>query len=404
MQTVEKNQFSGYPRYDDSVGIRNYLGIIPTVDCCNEMAVTIAAEIENAIPLPHFGRCVFLGKDQLRLFHVLSNIGKNPNLGGVMVVGTGCEPHSAEELAQEISLSKKPVEVIAIKDSDNYSDALQKGKEKAKKLAQKIFSQKKEFFSLKYITLAIKCGGSDATSGIASNIIAGMMADYTIEQGGKVLFTETPELIGAEHFLAKRAINHEVSRKLLAVVQRQEQRMLQMGVDIRRCEPTPGNIQGGLTTIEEKSLGAIAKSGTSPLQDVLEAGEKPNQPGLYFIDGPSHTTEIFSNVAAAGAQILLFSIGGGIPAMLPIGPAHSGQFPLMPIVRMTGNPHQNKSVIDTMDVDVSGIISRSESYQKGFEGTLKLFFDVLSEEKLTKAEKGTKYLEPLNIYFEGPLV
>ena len=401
---MKKNQFWGYGRNNDSVGIRNYLGIIPTVDCCNELAVSIAREIENALPLPHIGRCVFLGKDQLRLFHILSNIGKNPNLGGVLVVGTGCEPHAAEELAQEISLSKKPVEVITIKDSVNYHKALQKGKEKAKKLARKVFSRKKDLFPMSYITLAIKCGGSDTTSGIASNIIAGMMADYIIEQGGKVLFTETPELIGAEQFLAKRAVSHEVSRKILAVVQRQEKRMLQMGVDIRRCEPTPGNIQGGLTTIEEKSLGAIAKSGTGPLQDVLEAGEKPEQPGLYFIDGPSHTTEIFSNVAAAGAQILLFSIGGGIPAMLPIGPAHPGQFPLMPIVRMTGNPHQNQSVIDTMDIDVSTIISRSESYQKSFERVLSFLLEVLSEERLTRAEQGTKYWEPLQIYFEGPLI
>ncbi len=400
----EDIKFKGYPRPDGSVGIRNYLGIIPTVNCCNEMVVRIASKIENAIPLPHIGRCVFLGKDQERLFNVLSNIGKNPNLGAVLVVGTGCEPHSAEELAREISLSKKPVETITLKDFYDYDLVIEKGRNLAKKLIKKITSQTKAFFPLSYITLAIKCGGSDTTSGIASNIIAGMIADRIIEDGGKVLFTETPELIGAEHILSQRAINNEVSQKLLEVVQRQERRMLQMGVDIRRCEPTPGNIQGGLTTIEEKSLGAIAKSGTSKLIDVLESSEKPDKPGLYFIDGPSHTAEIFSNVLAAGAQILLFSIGGGVPACLPIGPAHSGQFPIMPIVRMTGNPYQNKSVLDNMDVDVSAIISQGESYQKSFERTIQLFRRVLSEEQLTKAEKRTKYFEPLNIYFEGPLI
>jgi altronate dehydratase large subunit len=400
----EDLEFKGYPRADDSVGIRNYLGIIPTVNCCNEIVVRIASQIENAIPLPHIGRCVFLGKDQDRLFSILSNIGKNANLGSVLVVGSGCEPHSAAELAHEISMSKKPVEAIEVKDWQDYELTIEKGKGIAKNLSEKIVSQRKETFPLKYVTLAIKCGGSDTTSGIASNVIAGMIADRIIEAGGKVLFTETPELIGAEHILSRRAINNEVSQKVLEIVDRQEKRMLQMGVDIRRCEPTPGNIQGGLTTIEEKSLGAIAKSGKNKLKDVLDPGQKPNQSGLYFIDGPSHTAEIFSNVAAAGAQILLFSIGGGVPACLPIGPAHSGQFPIMPIMRMTGNPSQGRAALENMDIDVSTIISQGETYQQSFKRTLKMLTRILSEDILAKAENKIDYFEPMNIYFEGPLI
>lgn len=396
--------FKGYPRPDSSVGIRNYVGIIPTVNCCNEIAVRIASNIENAIPLPHIGRCVFLGKDQERLFNVLSNIGKNPNLGSVLVVGSGCEPHSALELSEEISLSKKPVEAIQIKDWHDYEVTVEKGITIAKTLSRKISSQKKEPFSLKDITLAIKCGGSDTTSGIASNIIAGMIADRIIDSGGKVLFTETPELIGAEHILSKRAINDEVSAKLLEVVQRQEKRMLKMGVDIRRCEPTPGNIQGGLTTIEEKSLGAIAKSGRKELIDVLESGQKPTKSGLFFIDGPSHTAEIFSNVAAAGAQFLLFSIGGGTPACMPIGPAHSSQFPIMPVIRMTGNPNQGEAAFRNMDIDVSTIISEGESYENSLERALEKIITILSGEIFARAEKRIDYFEPMNIYFEGPLI
>lgn len=397
------NKFRGYLRTDGSVGIRNYIGIIPTVDCCNELAVRIASSLENTIPLPHMGRCVFLGKDQDRMFQLLGNIGKNPNLGAVLVVGSGCEPHSAEELAQEISLSKKPVESITLKDWYNYDLSIEKGKSLAQKLSKKIISQTKKSFPLSYITLAIKCGGSDTTSGFASNIIAGMIADYIIKQGGKVLFTETPELIGAENILAKRSRNDRVAQKLLDAVHRQEKRMLSMGVDIRRCEPTPGNIQGGLTTIEEKSLGAIAKTGQSTLMDVLESGEQPNKPGLYFIDGPSHTTEIFSNVAAAGAQTLLFSIGGGIPACFPVGPAHSGQFPLMPIIRMSGNPHQEKHIINNMDIDVSSIIAEGRDYSEIFPETMGIIKNILSGET-TKAEKWTSYIEPMNFYFEGPLI
>ncbi|MBN2395818.1 MAG: UxaA family hydrolase [Candidatus Atribacteria bacterium] len=400
---MEETMFEGYLRPDHSVGIRNYLGIIPTVNCCNELTVQIANSLENAIPLPHIGRCVFLGKDQDRMFQLLSHIGKNPNLGAVLVVGSGCEPHSAEELAHEISLSKKPVDFISLKDLGHYDLTVQKGTEIAKILSQKIVHLKKDLFPSQYVTLAIKCGGSDTTSGIAGNIIAGMIADNIVQKGGKVLFTETPELIGAEHILVKRSKNDQVAQKLLNAVQRQEKRMLAMGVDIRRCEPTPGNIQGGLTTIEEKSLGAVAKSGHSVLMDVLESGEKPDQPGLYFIDGPSHTTEIFSNMAAAGAQTLLFSIGGGVPACFPIGPAHSGQFPLMPIIRMTGNPHQPQHILDSMDIDVSSIISEGKNYDEVFPEAIEFLNRILSGEK-TKAEKRTSYFEPMNFYFEGPLI
>lgn len=400
---VVETMFCGYLRPDNTVGIRNYLGVIPTVNCCNELSVRIANSLENAIPLPHTGRCVFLGKDQDRLFQLLIHIGKNPNLGAVMVVGSGCEPHSAEKVAHEISLSKKPVDLISIKDWGHYDLTFQKGEEISRALSEKIIYLKKDFFPFQYVTLAIKCGGSDTTSGIAGNIIAGMIADYIVQRGGKVLFTETPELIGAEQILVKRSKNNQVAQKLLAAVQRQEKRMLAMGVDIRRCEPTPGNIQGGLTTIEEKSLGAVTKTGQSVLMDVLESGQLPEGSGLYFIDGPSHTTEIFSNMAAAGAQTLLFSIGGGVPASFPIGPAHSGQFPIMPVIRMSGNPHQPQHVIDSMDINVSSIISEGKDYADVFPETIDVFTHILSGEK-TKAEKRTSYIETMNFYFEGPLI
>lgn len=286
--------FYGFPRSDGSVGIRNFIGIIPTVNCCNGMVVEIAKKVSGAIALPHIGRCVFLGKDQDRLLQLLVGLGKNPNLAGVLVVGTGCEPTSAEKIATGISCSGKPVEIVTLEKAGNYKETIQQGIRKTRSLLKLIKLQSREKFSLKYLTLAIKCGGSDTTSAIASNKISGMIADQIIDEGGTVLFTETPELIGAEDILAKRAANKEVKEKIYKAVTRQEKRMLAMGVDVRKCEPTPGNIQGGLTTIEEKSLGAVIKSGTKILQDVLESGQRPKGKGLYFIDGPSHTGEIYS--------------------------------------------------------------------------------------------------------------
>lgn len=396
--------FYGFPRPDGSVGVRNFIGIIPTVDCCNEMVVNVANKVPGAIALPHIGRCVYLGKDQDRLYQLLTGLGKNPNLAGVVVIGTGCEPTSAEKIAQEISNSGKPVEVVTLKKAGNYQNTIQQGVEKTRLLVKKIQSQNREKYSLKYLNLSIKCGGSDTTSAIASNMISGMIADQIIDEGGTVFFTETPELIGAEDVLAKRAANKEISEKIYEVVAKQEKKMLAMGVDVRKCEPTPGNIQGGLTTIEEKSLGAVIKSGTKVLQDVLESGQRPKGKGLYFIDGPSHTGEIYSNVAAAGAQALLFSIGGGIPAKLPLNPACSGTFPLMPIIKMSGNPKGYLGVASNMDIYVGTIIEGKENYQEAKEKALKTLISIISGKAVSICEKFTKYYEPMNFYFEGPLI
>lgn len=396
--------FYGFPRPDGSVGVRNFIGILPTVDCCNEMVVEVANKVPGAVALPHIGRCVFLGKDQDRLLQLLIGLGKSPNLAGVVIIGTGCEPTSAEKIAQGISYSGKPVEIVTLEKAGNYKKTIQQGVKKARYLSKIIKLQSREKFSLKYLTLAIKCGGSDTTSAIASNIITGIIADQVIDEGGTVLFTETPELIGAEDVLAKRAVNKEVNEKIYEVVARQEKRMLSMGVDVRRCEPTPGNIQGGLTTIEEKSLGAVIKSGRKPLQDVLESGQRPKEKGLYFVDGPSHTGEIYSNMAAAGAQVLLFSMGGGLPAKLPLNPACSGKFPLMPIIKMTGNPKGYLDIESTMDIYVGTIIEGKENYQEVKERAFKRLISIISGETDSVCENFTKYYEPMNFYFEGPLI
>ncbi len=396
--------FYGFPRPDGSVGVRNFIGILPTVDCCNEMVVEVANKVPGAVALPHIGRCVFLGKDQDRLLQLLIGLGKSPNLAGVVIVGTGCEPTSAEKIAQGISYSGKPVEIVTLEKAGNYKKIIQQGVKKTRHLSKIIKLQSREKFSLKYLTLAIKCGGSDTTSAIASNMITGIIADQIIDEGGTVLFTETPELIGAEDVLAKRAVNKEVNEKIYEVVARQEKRMLSMGVDVRRCEPTPGNIQGGLTTIEEKSLGAVIKSGRKPLQDVLESGQRPKEKGLYFVDGPSHTGEIYSNMAAAGAQVLLFSIGGGLPAKLPLNPACSGKFPLMPIIKMTGNPKGYLDIESSMDIYVGTIIEGKENYQEAKERALKRLISIISGEADSVCENFTKYYEPMNFYFEGPLI
>jgi altronate dehydratase large subunit len=252
--------------------------------------------------------------------------------------------------------------------------------------------------------MGIKCGSSDTTSGLSSNIVAGLIADRLIDEGGTVVFTETAEVLGAEHLLAGRADDPRVGQKLLEMVAAKEQAIKAMGVDLRRCEPTPGNILGGLTTIEEKSLGAIVKAGSRPLMGVLEWGQKPAGKGLYFMDGPSHTAEICTGEAAAGAQILIFSLGGGLPSLLPMVPAQSARFPIMPVVKLVGNPHGFAAKKEFVDTYVGSIIEGTESAEEAAERAFTDLMDFVCGRRKTVCERFTGYGEPLNMYFTGPLV
>jgi altronate dehydratase large subunit len=396
--------FLGYIREDGSIGVRNYVAVMPTVNCVNSIAVSIANKVQGAIPLPHIGRCAYLGKDQERLLSTLIGLGKNPNIGGVLIVGLGCEASTADQIAEKIITTGKRTEVLTVDKMGSVDAVIDRGIELVKEMTKYVSKIKRAKVKLGNLTLAIKCGGSDSTSGISGNIITGLIADRIIEEGGTVIFTETAELLGAEHILAKRAKDKEVANKIYKIVDNKEKNLMLMGVDIRSCEPTPANIQGGLTTIEEKSLGAIAKSGTHSIQDVLEWGESPKAKGLFLMDGPSHTAEIFSGVASAGAQILIFSIGGGLPAKLPIVPAHSGRFPIMPIVKLTGNPQGYKNIKNFIDIYVGSIIEGKETINKVADRAYIEFIKIVSGEIHTVSETYTDYIEPMNLYFTGPLV
>jgi len=206
---------------------------------------------------------------------------------------------------------------------------------------------------LSQLTLGVKCGVSDATSGIAANPATGVAADMIVRSNGTVIFGETTEIIGAEHILAKRAVNEEVARRIYEVAERMENIAKSMGMDIRGSQPTPGNIEGGLTTIEEKSLGAILKAGSTPIQKVLDYAQIPTGKGLFFMDSPGRELELITGLAVAGAQIVLFTTGLGAPIGLPI----------LPLIKISGNPATSRKMRDDIDLDVGTIIEKGESVE-----------------------------------------
>ena len=394
-------KFQGFQRKNGSIGIRNMVAVITCTGCINELPKLISQGIAGTAALGHNLSCSHLGDDLKRSTWTLANLAGNPNVYGVVLVGMGCEQMSPDKVYQEILKFEKPVELFTLQDVGSWDEVVERGRKAAQKMAKAASELKREEADLCDMTVGIKCGGSDTTSGVVSNPVAGFVANHIIEEGGTVVFTETPEILGAEHVLAKRAINKDVADKVLEAAENTERRITEMGVDLRGSEPTPANMAGGLTTIEEKSLGAIIKAGRAPLQGVLNYGERPSGKGLYFMDGPARTAELLVGTAAAGCQLMVFSMGGGLPSLLPMLPAAPARFPLMPVIKMSGNPDGYEKRKDIIDIYVGNVIEAEETIQQAGERLLKEVVETASGKKQTIFEKGT-YDEPLLIQIDGP--
>ena len=384
--------FQGYQREDGSVGTRNLIAIIPTVFCANEVVSGIAEANEMCRPLLHNKGCAELKPDLQTVTRTLIGLGLNPNVGAVLLVGLGCEAVSIDEVYEGISTQKKWVERIIIQKASGMDEALKEGRRLVEEMCRHLSKEERTKFAADKIRLAVKCGSSDSTSGIAANPTAGKAVDFLVNQGGNAVFGETTEFIGAEHILARRAINKEVENKLLHIVNRMEQRVIRMGVDMRGTQPTPGNIAGGLTTIEEKSLGAIVKSGTVPISGVHEYGERINSPGLFVMDSPGKEDEFLTGVSAAGANVIVFTSGGGAPQGTP----------LVPVIKVASNPMMVQKMAQHVDVDASVIIKGTKSINEVSRGLIECIFEAASGRPVC-AEKN-HYNKTIGIYTTGPTI
>lgn len=368
-------KIQGYVRPDGKVGIRNHIAVIPCSVCASEVAMRIAASVEGAVALPNQHGCCQIGADLELTARTLIGLGKNPNVAAALVVGLGCEGVPAEKVAKEIAATGKKVEYIIIQDCGGTLKAEEKGTRIVRQFAQEVAELKREEVDISNLILAVECGGSDTTSGLASNPVAGYVSDKLIELGGTSMFSETTEIIGAEHLLAKRAVSKEVGDKLIQIVRNCEEKAKTMGVDMRGGQPTPGNIEGGISTIEEKSLGCIYKGGTKPVQGVLDYGEAPTGKGLYIMDTPGQDIESITGMTAGGAQIVIFTTGRGTPTGSPIAP----------VIKVTGNPNTFKKMEDNIDINAGTIVEGDETIREVGEKLFSEMIDVVNG-KLTKAE------------------
>jgi altronate dehydratase large subunit len=394
-------KFQGYRRKNGSVGIRNKVAVIASTGCINELPALICRGIPEAVPIGHNLSCSHLGEDLERSAWTLANLAGNPNIYGVVIVGMGCEQISPEKLYQDACAFNKPVKLFTLKTEGDWDAIVKKGQRIVKQMADEAASEKRKDADIGELTLGLKCGGSDTTSGLVSNPVTGFVADKVITAGGTTIFTETPEILGAEHILARRAVNKQVGNQIIDFAKLTEKRITEMGVDLRGSEPTPANIQGGLSTIEEKSLGAIIKAGSSPLKGALKYGERPESAGSYFMDGPARTAELMVGLAAGGCQLMIFSMGGGLPSLLPMLPAAPARFPVMPVIKMSGNIDTWKKRTDKLDIYLGDVTEGKETIQQAGDRLLKKIVQVASGKKHTLYEKGT-YEEPMLIQIDGP--
>jgi len=366
----------GYRRPNGKVGIRNHVLLMPTVVCANQVVSRIQQQVPGTVAIPHQHGCSQVGQDKVRTHQVLVGMGKNPNVGAVLIVSLGCEVINAKQLMKEISEETgKPVAWLDIQNEGGSVKTIQRGIEVAHSLVLDVQEVPREEVSLSELIVGVKCGGSDATSGLCSNPALGKASDLIIQQGGSIVMGETTEIIGAEHLVAEKAVSEQVRNKLYFCVERFEKEIERMGVDMRGGNPSPGNIEGGLSSIEEKSLGCISKAGTAPLQGVVEYAESIPGRGYYFMDSPGNDIECVSGMAASGVQLVCFTTGRGTPTGNPI----------VPVIKITGNEITAKRMSDNIDIDTSAVLQGKETLDESGKNIFEEIVKVASGE-LTKAE------------------
>jgi altronate dehydratase large subunit len=384
--------FLGYRRPDGSVGTRNYVGVLSTVVCANEVARGIASQVKGAVAFSHQQGCCQTPPDLERVTQALCGLGRNPNLAAVLLVSLGCEGTEVAKIAQAVADCGKPVQVVAIQEEGGAAKTTAKGVLVAQQMAIAASQIKRVECTSRDIVLGLKCGSSDTTSGLAANPALGVAVERLVEEGGSAILGEVTEVIGAEHLLARQCKDENVGRELLGLVERMERRVTAMGVDMRGGQPTPGNIKGGLTTIEEKSLGAIAKIGGAVIQAVYEYGHRPAVKGLVFMDSPGREPELLTGMAAAGANLIVFTTGRG---------AQQG-FPFVPVIKLTGNEVTWKKMQDHMDLSVHGVMDGEDSLKQAGQRVYESIIETASGVE-TKAEV-SGYVQAMDIYVTGPVI
>lgn len=369
-------KFWGYRRAEGRPGVRNHVLILPGCACGSETARIVASQVRGAVNIVFNTGCSDVAANTAMSQKVLTGFACNPNVYGVVIIGLGCETVNHHQLREKIqSMTSKPVVSFGIQEEGGTLKTIEKAVRAARQMASAAAMQQKELFDISELFLGIECGGSDATSGIASNPAVGELSDLLVDYGATSMLSESIEWIGGEHVIAKRAATPKIHNEIIEVCRAYEEHLKAAGQDCRAGQPTPGNKAGGLSTLDEKSLGCIRKGGTRPIREVLEQAARPSQKGAVVMDTAGYDISSVTSMVAGGCQVIIFTTGRGTPT----GNA------IVPVMKVTANERTYRCMEDNMDYDLSPIIRGEKTYQEMGSELLDEIV-AIANGKLTKAE------------------
>ncbi|MBB3664203.1 (2R)-sulfolactate sulfo-lyase subunit beta [Prauserella sediminis] len=356
---AQQRRLTGYRRPDGSVGTRNHVAILPVDDLSNSAAEGIASLVPGTLALPHaFGRLQF-GDDLDLTFRTLIGVGANPNVAAVIVIGI--EPNWTDVVADGIAKTGKPVHRIAIEGRGDLR-VIESASRYAKKFLQDASEITREQVDRSDIVLSMKDGESDTTTGLGSCRVTAHLVDRWVESGGTMIFGETSELTGGEHLIAERCVSDEVRKRFQGFYDDYVEMIEQTGANLLGSQPTQGNIAGGLSTIEEKAMGNIVKTGSVPIMGALAPAEAPTGPGLHFMDTSS----------AAAECVTLMAAGRGVVNLFPTGQGNVIGNPVQPVVKISANPKTTSAMSDHIDVDCSDVLTQESTVEQAGDALIDL--------------------------------
>lgn len=371
--------FDGYVRPDGSVGIRNDIWIVNTVVCVNKVAQKLS-RLTGAFCFPHPNGCSQLGDDMSVTQHILKGLVNHPNAGGVLVLGLGCENNNITEFKKV--LGDVNSDRVKFLNTQDVEDEIDEGVRLINELREYADKFKRTPIPVSHLKLGLKCGGSDGYSGITANPLVGRVCDRLVSMGGSCVLTEVPEMFGAEHLLMKRCVNKEVFGKTVRMVNGFKDYFRRHGQEVYE-NPSPGNKAGGITTLEEKSLGCIQKGGLSPVVDVLDYGDTLTENGLSLLNGPGNDAVAITNLTAAGVHAVLFTTGRGTPIGAPV-----------PTVKIATNRNLATKKANWTDFDASATLD-------GCDLTDELFKYILDVASGTETKNETNDYREISIFKDG---
>lgn len=369
-------KFNGYLRTDGKVGIRNHVLILPVSICASDVARKVCKRVQGTVTFHNHLGCSQSPFDQECTIRTMAGLAANPNVFGTIMIALGCENCQLDIVKNAIlDRTNKPLVCLSIQKSGGAKNTIEEAVQEAKKMVEnaKLVPLTEHDFSK--LIIGTECGGSDPTSGLVTNVVMGKTVDSIIEEGGTTILSETTEFIGAENILAQRALNQQVADDILRIISRYEESQKIVGNNIRQRNPSPGNKAGGITTLEEKSLGCVLKSGSKKIRKVVDYAELINENGLIIMDTPGNDSTSMMGMVAGGCQLILFSTGRGTPMGHPI----------VPVIKMCGNPSTCVTFEEHIDFDVSKILQKNENIDEAGKKLLLKMINVINGEK-TKSE------------------